>query len=191
MPNIAELFFQHNMNLLFQDGKYADLYEETLFNAILGDLDLDETHFYYQNPLETAGTPDEHKPGQFAGFRTAWHGCPCCVSNISRVLLMLPTWMYATGSDGLYVNLFTGSTVDVGKVAGTKVEIVQTTNYPWDGKVAIVVNPREEKEFSIYIRSPRRETSALYTCDPTCDGITSLMVNGEKISPQIEAQVTQ
>jgi uncharacterized protein len=184
--NIAELYFQHNMNLLFQDAKYADLYEETLFNAILGDLDLDETHFYYQNPLETAGTPDEHKPGQFAGFRTAWHGCPCCVSNISRVLLMLPTWMYATGPNGLYVNLFAGSTVDVGKVADTKVQMVQTTNYPWDGKVSIVVNPEEAKEFAIYMRSPRRQTSVLYSCDPSCDGITSLTVNGEKVSPQIE-----
>src|SRR5258708_17891899 len=41
----GELFFQHNMQLAFQDAKYADLLEETLFNAILGDTDLKGTVF--------------------------------------------------------------------------------------------------------------------------------------------------
>jgi DUF1680 family protein len=182
----AELFFQYKMNLTYQDAKFADRYEETLFNAILGDIDLDGKHFYYENPLETAGTPDLQTPERLVGFRTEWHGCPCCVSNISRTLLMLPTWMYATGPDSLYVNLFAGSTVDVGNVAGTNVQIVQATNYPWDGKVTIIVNPQEAKDFSIYLRSPHRETSELYACTPLCNGITSLAVNGERISPPIE-----
>jgi DUF1680 family protein len=39
----------------------------------------------------------------------------CCVSNVPRVLLM-PTWIYVKGEDGLYVNLFAGSTVNVGQV---------------------------------------------------------------------------
>ena len=179
--NIAELIFQYKMNLMFRDARFADRYEETLYNAVLGDLDLEGNHFYYQNPLQAAGTSDPRNPDHLIGFRTAWHGCPCCVSNISRVMLMLPTWMYAVGPDSLYVNLFAGSTVDVGNVAGTKVQIVQTTNYPWDGKVAIVVNPEASKEFSIHIRSPQRQTSELYSCTPAADGITSLSVNGEQV----------
>jgi hypothetical protein len=47
----GEIFFQHKMNLAYQDGKYADLYEQTLYNAILGDLDLEGRNFYYANPL--------------------------------------------------------------------------------------------------------------------------------------------
>ena len=58
---------------------------------------------------------------------------------------MLPTWMYATGQDSLYVNLYAGSTVTVDNVAGTKVEIEQTTDYPWSGKVAIVVRPARRR----------------------------------------------
>src|SRR5262249_26445206 len=109
----GQLFFQHKMNLMLREAKYADLCEETLFNAILGDIDLDGKNFYYQNPLETIGTASPDHPEQIRGFRTAWHSCPCCVSNISRTLLMLPTWMYATDESGLYVNQFTGGTVDV------------------------------------------------------------------------------
>ncbi|HEY2826805.1 MAG TPA: beta-L-arabinofuranosidase domain-containing protein, partial [Pirellulales bacterium] len=130
---IAELFFQYRMNLMRCQARFADLYEETLYNAILGDIDLAGDNFYYQNPLETAGRPDSHQPERLVGFRTAWHSCPCCVSNISRTLLMLPTWMYAIGPQSLYVNLFAGSTVDVGQVAGTKLQVVQETKYPWDG----------------------------------------------------------
>jgi hypothetical protein len=47
----AVLFFQYKLNLTYQDAKYADLYEETLYNAILGDVDLDGKNFCYTNEL--------------------------------------------------------------------------------------------------------------------------------------------
>lgn len=37
--------------------------------------------------------------------RSSWHTCPCCVGNIPRTLLMVPTWAYAKSQGGLYVNL--------------------------------------------------------------------------------------
>ena len=44
---------------------------------------------------------------------------------------MIPTWTYVKSNDGLYVNMFVGSRIHVGKVAGTNVEVVQKTEYPW------------------------------------------------------------
>ena len=35
------IFFQWKMNLAYHDAKYADLYEETMYNALLGSTDLD------------------------------------------------------------------------------------------------------------------------------------------------------
>jgi len=198
----AVLFFNYKLDLTYQDAKYADLMEETLYNAILGDTDLDGRNFCYTNELETAGTPDPRYPADddhsaaaesyrqyhatLVGFRYPWHQCPCCVGNIPRTLLMLPTWMYATSPDSLYVNLFIGSTVDVPNVAGTKVQVVQSTWYPWDGRVAITVNPEASKEFSIRIRVPDRATSELYQAMPAVAGLVSLAVNGESVQPQIE-----
>jgi hypothetical protein len=162
------------MNLAYHDAKYADLYEETIYNALLGATDLDGKNFYYDNPLvETKA-------------RYPWHACPCCVGNIPRTLLMLPTWTYAKGADGIYVNLFVGSTINVGTVAGTDVEMVQKTDYPWSGIVSITVNPKEPKKFTVYVRVPNRTTSALYTPAPEVSGLKSLSVNGEKIAPKIE-----
>jgi uncharacterized protein len=170
----GEIYFQHRLNMIYHDAKYADLYEETLYNALLGSIDLPAKNFYYQNPL------DSHGP------RYDWHVCPCCVGNIPRVLLMLPTWIYVKGSDSLYVNLFVGSTVDVGQIAGTDVQMVQDTKYPWDGNVKLTVNPKTEKAFAIRIRVPNRSVSELYSSTPDSDGITSISLNGQAIKPAIE-----
>lgn len=170
----GEVFFQHRMNLIHHDARYADLVEETLYNAILGSVDLEAKHFTYTNPLDQGHA------------RYLWHVCPCCVGNIPRTLLSLPTWMYARDEDGLYVNLFIGSTVDVGSVAGTPVKMIQQTDYPWSGKVAITVRPAEEKRFAIRIRVPDRSVSELYSSAPDSNGIASLAVNGELVAPVIE-----
>jgi hypothetical protein len=170
----GEIFFQHKQNLTYHDAKFADLYEETLYNALLGSIDLESKNFYYQNPLDSRG------------HRYPWHVCPCCVGNIPRTLLMLPTWMYATGDDGIYVNLFIASTVTVENVAGTDVQMVQATDYPWSGKVSITVNPAEAKSFSVKVRAPNRSVSDLYAGTPESDGITSISVNGSAIAPRIE-----
>jgi len=171
------IFFQYKMNLAYHDAKYADLYEESLYNALLGSTDLDGQTFFYANPLVD-------------GQRTVWHNCPCCVGNIPRTLLMIPTWTYARGDDGLYVNLFIGSTINVEKVSGpagrTAVQMVQKTDYPWSGHVSITVNPREPMNFTVYVRVPNRSTSALYTQTPQVSGLVSLAINGLKMTPQMD-----
>ena len=169
----GEIFFQYKLNLAYRDARYADLYEETLFNALLGGVDLEGKNFYYQNPLDSNAA------------RYPWHSCPCCVGNIPRTLLMLPTWMYAKSADSIYVNLFVGSTATVENIAGTDVEMVQATNYPWDGKVAITVNPQASKRFSVRIRVPDRSVSDLYQGSPNANGITSMSLNGVAVKPAI------
>jgi len=168
------IFFQYKMNLAYHDARYADLYEESLYNALLGSMDLEGKNFYYDNPLDARGP------------RYPWHTCPCCVGNIPRTLLMVPTWTYVKGSDGIYVNLFIGSTITVEKVAGTDVQMVQKTDYPWSGAVSITVNPAAEKTFTIRVRVPDRSVSELYTSTPESNGITSLSVNGVTLTPTIE-----
>ncbi len=167
------IFFQYKMNIAYHDAKYADLYEETMYNALLGGLDINGKNFYYDNPL-SAGVA-----------RYPWHTCPCCVGNIPRTLLMIPTWTYVKGKDGLYMNLFIGSKILVEKVAGTNIEMIQKTDYPWSGKVSVTVNPLKNTEFTLFIRVPDRTTSALYTPVPEVKGLKSLSVNGKQFKVKI------
>jgi len=167
------IFFEYKMNLAYHDARYADLYEETLYNALLGSLNLEGTDFYYTNALATA------QP------RYGWHSCPCCVGNIPRTLLMMPTWTYVRDEDGIYVNLFVGSRVQVGRVAGTELQMVQRTDYPWKPAVSIVVNPAAAAEFTVYVRVPNRHTSELYTATPAVSGLKYISVNGVAVHPAI------
>lgn len=167
------IFFQYKLNLAYHDAKYADLYEETMYNALLGATDLEGKNFNYTNPL-------------IGGRRTPWHVCPCCVGNIPRTLLMIPTWTYVKDANGLYVNLFIGSTIKIENVAGTDVEVVQQTDYPWSGSVAITVNPRSPKRFTLHVRGPNRTTSELYTATPQVSGLKSLALNGQPVELKIE-----
>ena len=167
------VFFLYKMNLAYHDAKYADLYEQTMYNALLGGVALNGESFCYTNPLVNTQ-------------RTLWHVCPCCVGNIPRTLLMMPTWSYVKAKDAVYVNMFVGSRIHVGEVAGTGVEMIQKTDYPWKGSVAITVNPEQSKTFTVYVRIPNRNTSRLYTESPRIDNVTKLMVNGKAMTPRIE-----
>ncbi|KAA6465069.1 Tat pathway signal protein [Acidobacteria bacterium AB60] len=166
------VFFQYKLNLAYHDAKYADLYEQTMYNALLGGVALDGKSYCYTNPLVNTE-------------RALWHVCPCCVGNVSRTLLMIPTWSYVKSQDGLYVNMFVGSRINVGQVAGTEVEVIQKTDYPWKGSIVITVNPKEAKTFSMYVRVPDRSTSKLYKDSPEVRGVKRLSINGKEITPEI------
>jgi DUF1680 family protein len=170
----GEIFFQWKMNLAYHDAKYADLYEQTMYNALLGSTDLQGKNFYYTNGLDESN------------LRTPWHVCPCCVGNLARTLLMVPTWTYAKSAQGVYVNMFIGSTVTLENVDGIDVEMVQSTEYPWNGKVAITVNPKTRKNFTVFVRTPNRTVSSLYSSTPDANGILSLAVNGSPVKPVID-----
>jgi DUF1680 family protein len=167
------VFFQYKLNLAYHDAKYADLYEQTLYNALLGSVDLAGNSYCYTNPLIDTQ-------------RARWHVCPCCVSNISRTLLMMPTWTYVKSKDGIYVNMFVGSRMKVGEAGGTRVEMVQETDYPWKGRIALTVNPEQSSTFTIYVRIPNRNTSKLYTETPALTGLDGFAVNGQVITPRVE-----
>ena len=57
------VFFQYKLNLAYGDARYADAYEETMYNALLGAVDLKGQNFTYENPL-------------VGGERARWHTCP-------------------------------------------------------------------------------------------------------------------
>ena len=166
------VFFQYKLNLAYHDAKYADLYEQTMYNALLGGLALDGQSYCYTNPLVNTE-------------RAKWHTCPCCVGNVARTLLMIPTWAYVKSNDGLYVNMFVGSRIHVGQVAGTNVEVIQKTDYPWRGSIAITVNPEQTRTFSVYVRIPNRTTSKLYKDSPQVRGVKRFAVNGRLQTPEM------
>ena len=140
---IANVYWNHRMFLLFGNSKYIDVLERDLYNNVLSGISLSGDHFFYDNPLESTGI---HK-------REKWFGCACCPSNVTRFMASVPGYVYAVRDNDIYVNLFIGSRGEI-TLTDQKVELVQETDYPWQGKVKLKVTPEQEKEFALKIRIP-------------------------------------
>jgi len=170
---IANVYWNSRMFLLHGDAKYVDVLERTLYNGLLSGVSLSGDRFFYPNPLASMG---QHQ-------RSAWFSCACCITNMARFLPSVPGYVYAHNKNDLYVNLFMSNSSDITLDAG-KINIVQTTNYPWDGQVEIVVNPEKRSSFTLRVRIPgwalaKPVPGGLYTFMDTHPDPVTISINGK------------
>lgn len=171
--SIGNIFTNHRLFLLHGEGKYIDILEKTLYNSMLSGVALSADRFFYPNPLESNG---QHE-------RQAWFGCACCPSNIARFVPDIPGYIYATTGEELYINLYVSNTADV-EVGNGSVGIMQTADFPWDGKVSIMVRPESARRFAVKLRIPGWVVNEaipgnLYMFDDEVDEPYTISVNGE------------
>ncbi len=182
--SIANVYWNHRMFLATGHSKYADVLERALYNGVISGVSLSGDKFFYDNPLQSMG---EHE-------RQHWFGCACCPGNITRFMASVPHYMYATQGNDIFVNLYIQGQADI-EADDNKVKLVQSTNYPWDGKVSIAVSPEAEKEFAIRLRIPGWAQDApvptdLYSFTDKA-GKYSVAVNGKSASTkQTDGYVT-
>lgn len=142
--SIANCMFNLRMFRLHGESKYFDVLERSLYNTVLSGISLSGDQFFYPNVLET------DRRGQ---TRSLWFGCSCCPTNLSRFIPSIPGYVYATDEHSIYTNLFIGSTSEV-DFNGKKVQLQQTTDYPWEGDVEITINDLETSDFDLKVRIP-------------------------------------
>ncbi|HVX49202.1 MAG TPA: glycoside hydrolase family 127 protein, partial [Chitinophagaceae bacterium] len=141
--SIANVYWNNRMFLLHGDAKYIDVLERTLYNGLLSGVSLTGDHFFYPNPLASIGLNE----------RSAWFSCACCISNMTRFLPSVPGYVFAKNNNDLYVNLFMSNSSDIPLNRGN-VHIKETTNYPWDGRIDMQVDPATAGRFTMRIRIP-------------------------------------
>ncbi len=140
---IANVYWNSRMFLLHGDSKYIDVLERTLYNGLLSGVALSGDRFFYPNPLASM---NQHQ-------RSAWFSCACCISNMTRFLPSVPGYVYARDRDNLYVNLYMSNASNIALQSG-KLDIIEATSYPWDGKVDITLNPEKAFDFALKLRIP-------------------------------------
>ncbi len=141
--SVAYTFLNHRLFSLKGESKYYDMMEKTMYNALISGVSLSGDHFFYPNPLESEG---QH-------YRSEWFGCACCPSNVSRFIPAVPGYVYSQTDEAIYVNLFIDNTAKI-ELQGSEIEIIQKTNFPWEGHIDIILNPSKSKIFSLKIRQP-------------------------------------
>ncbi|HEY1579246.1 MAG TPA: beta-L-arabinofuranosidase domain-containing protein [Terracidiphilus sp.] len=148
-----------------RDARYGDSMERVLYNTILGAWPIQEngTSFYYSDYANT---------GKKVWYKDKW---PCCSGTFPQLAADYHISIYLRSRDGIYVNLFTPSSVQWSE-GGTNLALTQVTQYPFDNKIEIRVSASQPHEHTVYVRMPAWAKPA-----------PMLMVNGNRASDSVEA----
>lgn len=157
--SVGMVYWNHRMNLLYADSRYADIMELAMYNGVLSGLSFSGDKFFYVNPLETDGLH----------HREAWFDVSCCPTQLSRFVPSIGNYIYAVSKDGIFVNLYIQSKSAI-NLEGKEVRLTQKTEYPWDGKITLTVDQTAATNFEINLRYPA-----------WCKAV-AVSVNGTKIS---------
>lgn len=177
---IGNVYVNYRLFLLHGDSKYYDVLERTLYNGLISGVSLEGGSFFYPNPLESTG---QHK-------RQPWFGCACCPSNICRFIPSLPGYVYAVNDRDLYVNLYMSNEANL-DIAGKKVILSQSTNYPWNGNITLTVDSNNAGRWDMKLRVPgwvrnQPVPGDLYTYTDGKDLSYKVKVNGQTVESVLD-----
>ena len=149
--NIGNLLWNWRMFLATGEARYFDIVELTLYNSILSGVSLDGTNYFYVNPMrQTEALPTELR---WSRTRVPFFVSFCCPPNVVRTLAEVSGYAYSKTDDSIWVNLY-GSSRLTTRLRDQPVEIVQTTNYPWDGKVKLRFDACPSRPIRLRFRIP-------------------------------------
>jgi DUF1680 family protein len=172
---VGGMLWYHRYFLRTGKGAAYDVLERTLYNGYLSGVSLAGNTFFYQNPLVSDGRVE----------RSSYFDVACCPANLSRLMAELPGLIYAQSADHLYVNLFIGSAADV-TIGGVKTSLTQQTKYPWDGAIALHIDPTRPVTTTVSVRIPswtlaNEPPGALYRYAAPIDTKPVIKVNGTPV----------
>ena len=185
---ISMVYLFERMFLLHGDAKYIDCLERTLYNGVISGMSVDGGKFFYPNPLSSDGHYRFNADNTMT--RQPWFGCACCPSNLCRFIPSMPGYIYGVKDNNLYVNLFAANTAAI-SVGGKNVTLEQSTQYPWDGDIAIKVLQNKAKAFNMLVRIPgwvlnQAVPSDLYSYSDDILAGYEVTVNGQKVDGELE-----
>lgn len=150
--NIANAMWNWRMLAVTGEARFADIVELVLYNSALSGISIDGKHFFYTNVLRR--TKDAPLLSWDLPARQTYLNCFCCPPNIVRTIAKAHGWVYSISDKGLWINLYGGNVLESELADGTKLKLIQETDYPWDGKIKITVNVPGKKKFAVMLRIP-------------------------------------
>ena len=156
--NIGNLLFNWRMFQTSGNARYVDIVENCLYNSILSGISLDGKRYFYTNPLRISA--DLPYTLRWPKQRTEYISCFCCPPNTLRTLCEVQNYVYTLSDEGVWCNLYGGSELDT-EWMGNHIQLLQETDYPWDGAVSITLKEvPEKKPLSLFLRVPEWCTKA-------------------------------
>lgn len=153
--NICNAMFSQRLLGIHGESKYADIMELVLHNSMMSGISVCGTKYYYANPLrKIIGARDYENMNTESPDREPYLFCFCCPPNLVRTVAKSSLWAYNLGPNGISVNLYGGNKLETTLLDGSVLKLTQTTEYPWDGLVNIIVDSCKADAFNIMLRIP-------------------------------------
>ena len=147
-----------------KNSQYGDSMERVLYNTILGawPIQADGTSFYYSDYAAT---------GKKVWYRDKW---PCCSGTFPQLAADYHISTFLRSADGVYVNLFTPSSLRWTE-GSAKCGLTQQTRYPFENTVQMQISASSPVDYTLYMRIP-----AWATPSPI------LSVNGKRVTEAVQ-----
>jgi DUF1680 family protein len=149
---IASILWSWRMLLVTGQGRFADLIDRTLHNAVLAGVSLDGERYFYVNPLASNGRA-EHL-GRGGCRRKEWHLVACCPPNVMRLLASLGHYVATRDRSGLQVHQYAPARLVAELPAGRPVGLRMETRYPWEGSVRLTIEDADGGPWALAVRVP-------------------------------------
>ncbi len=150
---IGYVMWMWRMLTLTGDAQYADLFEKSLYNGVLPGISLEGKHYFYVNPLRTDSEfkwPLRWSRQREPNYKSSF----CCPPNIVRVIAQAHNYVYSLSKDTLWIHLYGANALDTRWVDGGRVRLRQETDYPYAGRVRLVIDEAPGREIALRLRVP-------------------------------------
>ena len=149
--------YNQRFHLLYpNEEKYVNEIEKSIYNVGLANQDGNMGICYHANLVGTRETGTDKNT--------------CCEGQGTRLYGSLPEYIYSIVNDGLYIDLFAGSTI-AWKHDKQDVRVHMETQFPYNNKVALIVDVHHPLSMKLHIRVPEWASKDM-----------SLYVNGKKVA---------
>lgn len=142
------------------EAAYADYYERALYNHILASIDPVHPGYVYFTPI---------RPNHYRVYSQPETSFWCCVGTGMENPGKYGEFIYASAPDGVFVNLFIASELEVAQLGLT---LRQETAFPDEERSRLALKLSQPKTFTLHIRQPGWIHA----------GAFSVKVNGESVS---------
>ena len=130
--NIAQGQWNHSLNLLYGNGKYADIVEWEMYNGALSGFGEDGITFLYANKLNL---DTSHRIDYHSGVRQSF--LFCCPAKLPGFIAGISRWIYAFNEEAFVVNQYVSSSTSF-DINEEPVKVRQISKMPWIPETILV-----------------------------------------------------
>lgn len=136
------IYLNFSLARLTGDARYLDMAEQTLYNHLMA-----------------AQSPDGERWAYYLGLRDSkryrWHTDPeCCPTKGVRGIAVTLPHVFGMFKDGVGINFYDAGEANLTLPAGKRVKLAVETEYPYDGRVLVTVDPESSEAFTLRLRLP-------------------------------------